>query len=80
MRKRISYVICPKCEVYTFQKILFTRVNEDDHRTLRRRCCEECNHKWNTIQEPEKTVDNISEREFLIGGLLKKRVPIIKKI
>ena len=67
MRKRISYVICPKCEVYTFQKILFTRVHED-HRILRKRCCESCNHKWNTIQQPEQTVDDITERSFLGGG------------
>ena len=67
MRKRLSYVLCPKCEVYTFQKILLTRVH-DDHRTLRKRECESCNHRWNTIQDPEQTVDDITERKFLGRG------------
>ena len=67
MRKRLSYVVCPKCEVYTFQKVLFTRVH-DDHRTLRKRECEICNHRWNTIQDPEQTVDDITERKFLGRG------------
>ena len=68
MRKRLSYVVCPKCEVYTFQKVLFTRVH-DDHRTLRKRECESCNHRWNTIQDPEQTVDDITERKFLGRGV-----------
>ncbi len=64
MRKRISFVCCPNCNMFTFQKVLFTRVHED-HRTLRRRECEDCGHKWNTIQQPEESVDNITERSFL---------------
>jgi len=50
--------------MFTFQKVLATRVHED-HRTLRRRECEDCGHKWNTIQQPEESVDNITERSFL---------------
>ena len=64
MRKRISFVCCPNCNMFTFQKVLFTRVHQD-HRTLRRRECEDCKHRWNTIQQPEESVDNITERSFL---------------
>ena len=27
--------------------------------------CLECEHKWNTLQEPEQEVINITERTFL---------------
>tara|TARA_R100000231_G_C5308131_1_gene159586 strand:- start:312 stop:521 length:210 start_codon:yes stop_codon:yes gene_type:complete len=64
MRKRISFVSCPVCKIYTFQRILVTRVH-DDHRVYRRRECLDCHHRWCTIQQPEESVDNISERDFL---------------
>jgi|TARA_R100001510_G_C7518978_1_gene115291 transcriptional regulator NrdR family protein len=64
MRKRVSFVSCPECKIYTFQKVLVTRVH-DDLRTWRRRECEECHHRWCTIQQPEESVDNITEADFL---------------
>ena len=65
MKKRISFVCCPECDMYTFQKIILTRVHDEDHRILRRRECLGCSHKWYTIQQPEESVDNMTERTFL---------------
>ena len=63
-RKRYLWIKCPKCKTTTQQRIISTVYNED-YQVLRRRMCLECEHKWNTLQEPEQQVENITERTFL---------------
>ena len=64
MRKRISFVACPECKIFTFQKIISTVV-DDEHRILRRRNCLDCGHKWYTVQQPEVSVENMTTSKFL---------------
>jgi len=68
MKKRISFVCCPKCKIYTFQKIISTVVNEE-HKVVRRRVCLDCEYRWYTYQTPEKTINNLKA-----GYLMKTRL------
>ena len=55
MKKFISYVQCPSCQLYTYQKIICTEVNKK-HQIRRRRKCLDCNFRWYTIQNPEESI------------------------
>lgn len=61
--KRISWVLCPNCEIYTIQKVVSIVVNKD-FRQIRRRVCFDCGHRWYTIQNPEKTIDDIKAKKL----------------
>jgi transcriptional regulator NrdR family protein len=58
--KRISWVICPKCQEYTDQKVRRSDRNSK-HVIVRRRECFKCSHIWHTIQYPEMIVVWLSD-------------------
>ena len=62
--KRISWVICPKCQEYTDQKVRRSDRNSK-HVIVRRRLCLECGHRWQTLQYPEMIIDDIKAKYIL---------------
>ena len=59
--KRITWVECPGCKMYSDQKVIKSERNSK-FITIRRRLCYECGHKWFTIQYPEMIVPDIQAR------------------
>ena len=50
--KRITWVECPGCKMYSDQKVVRSDRNSK-FIIIRRRECYECGHRWETIQYPE---------------------------
>ena len=50
--KRITWVECPGCKIYSDQKVVRSDRNSK-FIIIRRRECYECGHRWETIQYPE---------------------------
>ena len=59
--KRITWVECPGCKMYSDQKVIKSERNSK-FITVRRRLCYGCGHKWFTIQYPEMIVPDIQAR------------------
>ena len=59
--KRITWVECPGCKMYSDQKVIMSQRNSK-FITIRRRLCYKCGHKWFTIQYPEMIVPDIQAR------------------
>jgi len=49
---------CPSCDApYDQLRVVLTTYTKQKE-TVRRRCCLRCEHRWYTLQHPEKVLDS----------------------
>ena len=54
---RLTFLKCPKCQKVTRQKVIDSQRNSKKT-IVRRRLCMVCEHKWHTIQKPERIIND----------------------
>ena len=55
--QRLNFVTCPKCNTLSRQKVIRSERNSKKV-IVRRRLCMICEHRWHTVQYPEKIISD----------------------
>ena len=66
VRRHYAAFSCPKCRS-PLTRVMRTTADRTTGEILRRRVCEECNHRWYTAQEPEYLIP--TRQSFWTGRL-----------